>query len=673
MEFDISGLLAVPGYIDIQTNGAFGVDFTTAPTATAQGIFESLVEKREGSEAIQFPHTVHTSPSPDHLDPNVLATHGPIEGCDHAISSPSPLDQVTLLPIARNPEHSGFAHSITAPSAMLNQHLILSRSASRNSSIDSADIPSSLSTTSDPASSPIAATLPSSQSLPGSLRLARSSSKHRVAMHPTHFQTPSRAKAVLLAVQSHLSDKPRADDACAHAAVAGACVVEADEAKDSSATDSTDQEVVAYTFDEDDDAFNDVITVAHAGECVDGHVAEQDPVVNAQVWDIPAPAEPSPVAMAPPALVPHASHAQNTLPSLAATSRLCKGAKISPPEYLANCDRDLRVVGERFAQYGVTAYCPTVISSSTEVYNVVCSRFRKYMFNFEKARLQGCVLRQAQMLGLHLEGPFISIKGAHDPNVIQAPQSFKHVHEHYGGDKTLSITSLVTLAPELEGSADAIAQLSNQGIVVSLGHSKATFAQASSAVEHGAKLITHMFNAMTPFHHRDPGLIGLLGSHVNRIAYSIIADGIHAHPASVNIAYQSNPEGTVLVTDSMAAMGLGTGRYHLGAMEVDIQTNGNGDKFAVVAGTSTLAGAIESLDQCVRNFRQFTKCPKETAILAATEHPARILGIYPRKGSLNVGADADVVLLHPETLQVMATIVNGQLAYVRGAQFPPTL
>lgn len=401
--------------------------------------------------------------------------------------------------------------------------------------------------------------------------------------------------------------------------------------------------------------------------------------------------------------------------------RTCAAAK----QYVEQKDRDLMLVGRLQPRFGVTAYCPTVISSSATTYTSVIERFQKYMQAVSVCHQNGIQLRQAQILGLHLEGPFISVPGAHEVAVLRAPSgppekslltrsvpeetktiddpnnvsAFTNVMRRYGGQSTLDITSIVTMAPELEGALESIAELSKRGVVVSMGHSEAGIDIATSAVEAGARLITHLFNAMKAFHHRDPGLVGLLGANHyipsdtiaestgavdtsrlyqdpnRRVHYSIIADGIHVHPFAVKIAYDSHQRGAVLVTDSMSAMGLGPGQYNLGAMQVELKSSDGkraADK-AVVAGTNTLAGAVVTLEECVQNFRAYTGCTTATAVLAASRSPAEVLGIYPRKGSLLVGSDADIVLLDPMTLAVRATIINGQLAYVDSPTFPPAL
>ncbi len=390
--------------------------------------------------------------------------------------------------------------------------------------------------------------------------------------------------------------------------------------------------------------------------------------------------------------------------------------------YISNIDKDLSIVGKLQPRFGVTSYCPTIISSSTATYNKVVSRFNDFMKAVEIFNKSPVLRRPTQIICFKLEGPFISVPGAHEVAVLRAPGgemesdliqyiqnnpqdkteieksvAVKNVLHRYGGENTMNITSIITLAPELDGSLEAIEYLSDRGIICSLGHSKAGIAVATEAVNKGAKLITHLFNAMKAFHHRDPGIVGLLGapnslgtdpyavvkkdttnttdlSNKSNIHYSIIADGIHVHPFALKIAYDSHQDGAILVTDSMSAMGLGPGQYNLGMMDVELKSSDGrraADK-AVVAGTDTLAGAVVTLEECVQNFKKYTGCSTVVAVSAATEKPAKVLGIYPKKGSLRIGSDADIVLLDPTTLEVRATIINGQFAYVDSPIFPPT-
>ena len=248
----------------------------------------------------------------------------------------------------------------------------------------------------------------------------------------------------------------------------------------------------------------------------------------------------------------------------------------------------------------------------------------------------------AENLGFHIEGPFISQekKGAHNDKLIR---NFDKVIEKYAINKRLDLfifvsfqgvesielvygphwknIALVTLAPELDNSTQVIQHLTSHGVIVSLGHSIANLTQGEQAVRNGASCVTHLFNAMPPvrffsftvdakilinfqkqFHHREPGLVGLLGSGNiptgRTVYYGVIADGIHTHSAAIRIAYRAHPDGIVLVTDAMFALGLPPGLYK-GIVEVR-------EDCAVLVGTETLCGAVASMDKCVRNFKQAT-------------------------------------------------------------------
>jgi N-acetylglucosamine-6-phosphate deacetylase len=335
----------------------------------------------------------------------------------------------------------------------------------------------------------------------------------------------------------------------------------------------------------------------------------------------------------------------------------------------------IQAVAHKILRHGCTSFCPTVITSTPQTYRKTIAKLKEYKQVQDKlraaraTRLSGGNGRPewkdggavACMLGTHLEGPFISIKGAHPEELIRVEglaQGFGEVQKMYG---ELDSVCLLTLAPELPGALATIEQLTRAGVTVSVGHSGAQLADGVEGMKAGARLITHLFNAMTTFHHRDPGLVGLLGVTElhGSFFYGLIADGIHAHPASVKIASAAYPGGVVLVTDAMAAMGLPDGDYNLGTIAVTI-VNGH----VTVAGTNTLAGAVTGIDQCVRNFRKFTQCSVVEAVNAATLHPAQCLGISNRKGSLSIGRDADVILLDDE-LEVHAVFVNGLLTWCK--------
>lgn len=323
------------------------------------------------------------------------------------------------------------------------------------------------------------------------------------------------------------------------------------------------------------------------------------------------------------------------------------GVDFSQPS--AEVAAGVRLVGKRILEHGVTSFCPTLVTSPPSVYHQVLPQIA-----VENGGPHG-----AGVLGVHVEGPFISAekKGAHPERFLQtfSVPGLSDLLRTYG---SLDSVSVVTLAPELGHSGSVVRELSQRGITVSLGHSVANLSQAEDAVHHGASFITHLFNAMLPFHHRDPGIVGLLTSDRvppdRTVFYGMISDGIHTNPAALRIAHRAHPTGLVLVTDAITAMGLPPGRHTLGQQVIEIQ-----GLHAYVAGTKTLSGSIATMDMCVRHFRQASGCSVEEALEAASLHPAQLLGISHRKGSLQYGCDADLVILDDD-LNVRSTYISGE-------------
>lgn len=226
----------------------------------------------------------------------------------------------------------------------------------------------------------------------------------------------------------------------------------------------------------------------------------------------------------------------------------------------------------------------------------------------------------------------------------------------------LDNVAIITLAPELDPDCSVIKSCAQKGIAVSLGHSAATLKQAEAAVRSGARLITHLFNAMTVFHHRsDPGIMGLITSKKlddRPLFYGLIADGIHTHPTALRMAVRSNMQSLVAVSDAIGAMGLSDGKYSLGQYQIEV----NGDR-AVIAGTETLCGAKATLYDAVKNLVELAECDVVSALESASLHPAQALGIEQIKGSLSFGADADFILVDPNSLELVSTWIGGKCVY----------
>ena len=241
----------------------------------------------------------------------------------------------------------------------------------------------------------------------------------------------------------------------------------------------------------------------------------------------------------------------------------------------------VEIVASLLTKYGVTAFLPTVISSTSDQYN----RILPYL---QPKTIKG----SATLLGIHLEGPFFNKKryGAHHLDAIQAFNQTT-LEECYG---SLEGVRIVTLAPELPYALEAIQRLKELGIVVSAGHTSASYQEIQEGIRSGISLATHLFNAMEPLHHREPGVIGAVLTTPD-LHFSVIADGVHLHPAILKLIWLSNPQGLILVTDAMEALGLEEGVYYLGSKEVFVK-----DGKAVLSGTEIIAGSVISMDAAVR-------------------------------------------------------------------------
>lgn len=300
-------------------------------------------------------------------------------------------------------------------------------------------------------------------------------------------------------------------------------------------------------------------------------------------------------------------------------------------------------VAAQLPQYGVSAFLPTVITSPHR-------QTQEALETWHEGPPPGW--QGAVPLGYHLEGPMLNPqkKGAHNPAYMQAPNL-----ELVRGWSPQAGVRLVTLAPELPGARAVIERLHEAGVMVSAGHTLATYEQAEAAFNDGIVMGTHLFNAMPALDHRSPGITGALLQHPE-VSVGLIADGVHVHPAMVELAWKAKgPGDLVLVTDAMAALGMPSGSYHLGDFEVLV------DERAARLANGTLAGSILTMDTAVRNLMVFTGCSLAQAVACASANPARVLSLA-NKGRLAQGADADLVLL-TEAGEVLATLVGGQVVY----------
>ena len=268
---------------------------------------------------------------------------------------------------------------------------------------------------------------------------------------------------------------------------------------------------------------------------------------------------------------------------------------------------------------------------------------------------------RASLLGAHAEGPYLhpSKKGAHNASLFVDPSV--SATDTYGPSASNSdVIKLVTLAPELDASASLVKDLTDKGIKVSLGHSSATYDQGLTAVRAGATCLTHTLNAMTPLHHRDPGLAGLVTTPstdgLESPYFSIIPDGNHLHPSVATLLFRANPARCIFITDSIELAGLDDGVYS-GHAQIPHQQRKTGSK-VTIDGTDTLVGGCASLQECMRNMMQWSGCNVAEAVRCVTENVADLMGFNDR-GRLEAGRRADFVVLNDDG-EVLQTWVAGK-------------
>ena len=244
--------------------------------------------------------------------------------------------------------------------------------------------------------------------------------------------------------------------------------------------------------------------------------------------------------------------------------------------------------------------------------------------------------------GIHLEGPFLAEArcGAHDPGLLREPEPALVERLLRAGHGTIR---MVTLAAELPYAGDAVRRIVGAGARAAVGHTDATYAQAQEAIEAGATVATHLFNAMRPLHHREPGPVPALLED-ERVTVELICDGVHLHPAVVRLAIEAaGPSRVTLVTDAMVATGAGDGDYVLGELAVRVE-----DGVARLVKGGAIAGSTLTMDRAFQLVVREAGVAIEDAVRMASANPAALLGVGDRVGSLAVGYDADLVVLDEE-------------------------
>jgi N-acetylglucosamine-6-phosphate deacetylase len=299
--------------------------------------------------------------------------------------------------------------------------------------------------------------------------------------------------------------------------------------------------------------------------------------------------------------------------------------------------------------HGVTGYFPTTVAAPLDE---TCEALGRLADAIEVARgfHSGNGAVQAQPLGIHLEGPFLSHKrrGVHPPENLMEPtlEIFERLWQAARGH-----VRMMTIAPELPGALEVIAEAARRNVCVSMGHSDAMVEAARAAVHAGARHATHTFNAMRPLDHRDPGILAEVLTD-RELTADIIADGIHVAPEVIRLFLQAKGKnGSVLITDATSATGMPDGIYRLGPIQVEVK-NGR------CTMDGKLAGSVLTMDRAIRNITEFAGWSLQNAVRAATLNPARAVGLA-QCGVLAPGAEANIVLMNAAG-DVMKTMVRGR-------------
>lgn len=298
---------------------------------------------------------------------------------------------------------------------------------------------------------------------------------------------------------------------------------------------------------------------------------------------------------------------------------------------------------------GTTSYLPTTMTQSVEAIDDALRAIVAYKQAHNEPG-------ESEMLGIHLEGPFISPHhvGAQNPEFVQKPtiEAFNHYWDVAEG-----MIKLITFAPE-EAEEGFIDHICSHGVVASAGHTDSGYDQIMNAAKEGLTNLTHFHNAMLPHHHRKPGAV-TAGFVNDALKAELIVDGIHVAEASVYATYKiKGSDGIIGITDSMRAKGLPDGKYDLGGQDVFKE----GIECRLASGA--LAGSVAEMDFVARNLHKFTGCTIEELIKMTSTNSAKQLGVYGRKGSIAIGKDADLVILD-ESLVIDTTICRGSVAYQR--------
>ena len=302
-------------------------------------------------------------------------------------------------------------------------------------------------------------------------------------------------------------------------------------------------------------------------------------------------------------------------------------------------------ISKTICKYGTTSFTPTTMTMSAD-------DILKSMKSIKRAKIEGT--DGSIVLGAHLEGPFInpSAIGAQNPNYLISPsyEKFKLIT----GDAIDAVVS-ITMAPEVEGTKELASILSSKGIRCSMGHTKATYEEAIDGIKHGFCHSTHLFNAMTGFTHREPGVVG--ATFDSNITTETISDGIHISYPSLRVVYkQKGTDKTLLVTDAICACGMTDGTYALGRQPVIVKSG------AARLENGALAGSILTLNRAIKNIYDNTSYPLYEIVRMASYNGAKYCKVDDRKGQIKESFDADLTIFD-ENIDIKMTIIGGKVVY----------
>lgn len=303
----------------------------------------------------------------------------------------------------------------------------------------------------------------------------------------------------------------------------------------------------------------------------------------------------------------------------------------------------IRKMAYGIVKNGVTSWCPTTMTVSMDEINGALDVVRS--LKEESKTWDG-----AEILGVNLEGPFINPKkkGAQAEAHIKAPDADFVI-------KNSDIISLATMAPEMDGGCEAIKKIKeNCNVRVSVGHTDATFEETLSGIDAGATHITHLFNAQTPLHHRNPGVVG--AALLRDVYTELICDTFHVHKGLFELIAKIKGDKLVLITDCTRAGGMPDGEYTLGGQKIIV----NGIECLLEDGT--IAGSVLKLNNAVKNVYKNTEMPLWQIVAAASLNPAKAIGVDDRKGSIEVGKDADIIITDRD-FNIIKTIIGGVVKY----------